>query len=64
MTQPAKLPDTVDETLVLLEQGRYVAGREFATVLLLALKLGRPLLLDGECSGPGVGAAAVAIAVL
>jgi len=52
MMQPAKLPDTVDETLALLEQGRYVAGREFATVLLLALKLGRPLLLEGAT---GVG---------
>jgi len=52
MTQPAKLPETIDETLALLERGRYVAGREFATILLLALKLGRPLLLEGAT---GVG---------
>lgn len=50
MTQP--LPDSVDATLALLGNGAYVADRSLATALYLALKLGRPLFLEGEA---GVG---------
>ena len=46
------IPDSVDETLSLLEQERYVADRSLATVVYLSLKLGRPLFLEGEA---GVG---------
>ncbi len=45
-------PATVDALVRLLAAGRYVADRSLATALLLALKLGRPLLLEGEA---GVG---------
>ena len=46
------IPDSVDETLVLLEQERYVAERSLATAVFLSLRLGRPLFLEGEA---GVG---------
>ncbi len=45
-------PTTVDETLALLGRGRYVADRGVGTALFLALKLGRPLFLEGDA---GVG---------
>jgi MoxR-like ATPase len=47
----------VDATLALLEGGRYVADRSLATALFLALKLGRPLLLEGDA---GVGKTEIA----
>ncbi len=39
---------SVEEVLELLAAGRYVGERSLATVLFLALKLGRPLFLEGE----------------
>ncbi|MEZ4307924.1 MAG: MoxR family ATPase [Polyangiaceae bacterium] len=51
------LPTSVDETLALLESGRYVADRSLATALFLSLRLGRPLLLEGDA---GVGKTEVA----
>src|ERR687891_1169437 len=39
---------SVDDTEKLLASGNYVADRALATVLYLALKLGRPLFLEGE----------------
>jgi len=42
------LPESVDDTQALLSQGRYVADRSLSTVLFLALRLGRPLFLEGE----------------
>src|SRR3546814_14260775 len=53
----APLPASVDETLALLARGRYVGERSLATVLFLALKLGRPLFLEGEA---GVGKTEIA----
>lgn len=53
MTAPA----SVDAVLQLLDQGDYVADRSLATVLFLALRLGRPLLLEGEA---GVGKTEIA----
>src|SRR6202158_4927374 len=54
MTKPtAKLPPaSINETLELLAAADYLADRSLATVLFLALKMGRPLFLEGEA---GVG---------
>ncbi len=57
MASPAPLPTSVDETLALLARGNYVGERDLATVLFLALKLGRPLFLEGEA---GVGKTEIA----
>ncbi len=51
------LPSTVEATLGLLTAGQYVATRELAVAVFLALKLGRPLLLEGEA---GVGKTEIA----
>jgi MoxR-like ATPase len=45
-------PASIDETLAALDRHDYVAERSLATSLFLALRLKRPLLLEGE---PGVG---------
>lgn len=42
------LPQSVDDSLALLADGRYVADRSLATALLLSTKLRRPLFLEGE----------------
>ena len=55
MTQT--LPNTIEDTLSLLNSAGYVAGRDLATVLFLALKMGRPLFLEGEA---GVGKTEIA----
>jgi MoxR-like ATPase len=41
-------PRSVDDTLALLAGAHYVAERALATVVFLGLKLGRPILLEGE----------------
>jgi MoxR-like ATPase len=51
------LPADIDETLALLGEGHYVADRSLATAILLALKLKRPLFLEGEA---GVGKTEIA----
>ncbi len=51
------LPSSVDETLTLLADERYLADRPLATVLYLALRQGRPLFLEGEA---GVGKTEIA----
>lgn len=53
----ADQPGSIDETLDLLKGAGYVANRPLATVLFLALKLGRPLFLEGEA---GVGKTEIA----
>jgi MoxR-like ATPase len=42
------LPASIDATLALLHSQGYVADRSLATVLFLALRMQRPLLLEGE----------------
>ena len=42
------LPNSIDETEALLARGGYIAERDMATVLFLALKLKRPLFIEGE----------------
>ena len=51
------LPGSIDETLSLLASADYLADRSLATVLFLALRMGRPLFLEGEA---GVGKTEVA----
>jgi MoxR-like ATPase len=53
----AALPTFIDDTLDLLKGSGYVADRPLATVLFLALRLGRPLFLEGEA---GVGKTEIA----
>jgi MoxR-like ATPase len=53
----AALPNSIDETLALLAGGDYIAERSLATALFLALKMERPLFLEGEA---GVGKTEVA----
>jgi len=50
-------PKSIDETLTLLSEAAYVADRALATVIFLSLRLGRPLLLEGEA---GVGKTEIA----
>lgn len=54
---PAPPPETVEAAQTLLQSGRYVADRSLATALFLALKLKRPLFLEGEA---GVGKTEIA----
>src|SRR5436190_695768 len=54
---PSALPASIDATQELLAAGRYVGDRALATVLYLALKMGRPLFLEGEA---GVGKTEIA----
>jgi MoxR-like ATPase len=51
------LPASIDETLALLGSASYLADRSLATVLFLALRMGRPIFLEGEA---GVGKTEVA----
>ncbi|HSD99769.1 MAG TPA: MoxR family ATPase [Burkholderiales bacterium] len=51
------LPKSIDDTLTLLRAHDYVAERSLATALFLALRMERPLFLEGEA---GVGKTEVA----
>ena len=51
------LPNSIDETLAILARGEYVAQRSLATAVFLALRMGRPLFLEGEA---GVGKTEIA----
>ncbi len=51
------LPASIDDTVKLLSSGGYVADRALSTVVFLALRMGRPLLLEGEA---GVGKTEIA----
>jgi MoxR-like ATPase len=50
-------PHSIDEVIRALEAHRYIAERGLATAIFLALRLNRPLFLEGE---PGVGKTEVA----
>src|SRR5262245_13155728 len=54
---PRKLPGSIDDTLKLLAEADYLADRSLSTVLFLALKMGRPIFLEGEA---GVGKTEIA----
>ena len=51
------LPASIDDTLALLAGADYIAERALATALFLALKMGKPLFLEGEA---GVGKTEIA----
>ena len=51
------LPKSIDDTLALLAGADYVAERSLATALFLALRMGRPLFLEGAA---GVGKTEIA----
>jgi MoxR-like ATPase len=51
------LPASINDTVKLLAGAGYVADRSLATVLFLALRMGRPILLEGEA---GVGKTEIA----
>ncbi|MFZ1885250.1 MAG: MoxR family ATPase [Rhodoplanes sp.] len=51
------LPASIDDTLDLLACENYLADRSLATVLFLALRMGRPLFVEGEA---GVGKTEIA----
>ncbi len=55
--EAAVFPRSIDEVLEALKAHRYIADRGLATAIFLALRLGRPLFLEGE---PGVGKTEVA----
>lgn len=42
------LPSSIDETISMLGNQDYLAGRALGTVLFLALKMKRPLFLEGR----------------
>jgi MoxR-like ATPase len=52
-----ELPQDLDQTAALLGAGKYVADRSLATAVFLALKLERPLFVEGEA---GVGKTEIA----
>jgi len=54
---PHALPASIDDTLALLRAGDYVAERSLATAVFLALRMRRPLFLEGEA---GVGKTEIA----
>jgi len=56
-TLPTPVPQSIDATLDLLAGADYVADRSLATVLFLALRMKRPLFLEGEA---GVGKTEIA----
>jgi MoxR-like ATPase len=51
------LPGSIEETLEMLAKADYIGDRSLATVLFLALRMGRPLFLEGEA---GVGKTEIA----
>jgi MoxR-like ATPase len=53
-------PTSIDDVQTMLAGQNYVAGRALATVVFLALRLGKPLFLEGE---PGTGKTEIAKAL-
>jgi MoxR-like ATPase len=49
---PASIPASIDEVMTRLGDRRYISDRPLATAIFLALKLGKPLFIEGEA---GVG---------
>ena len=60
MTTTTTLPTTIEEVQALLRQQQYIADRGLAVAIFLALKLQRPLFVEGEA---GVGKTEIARAL-
>ena len=60
MTTTSTVPESIDDVQALLRQQEYVADRALAVPIFLALKLERPLFLEGEA---GVGKTEIARAL-
>ncbi len=60
MSATVSLPSSIDDTLRLLADADYIADRALATTIFLALRLTRPLFLEGEA---GVGKTEIAKAL-
>lgn len=60
MAALSELPASIDDTMRLLAQADYLADRALATTIFLALRLQRPLFLEGEA---GVGKTEIAKAL-
>ncbi|WP_028034815.1 MoxR family ATPase [Chelativorans sp. J32] len=56
-SKPRAFPQSIDDTVTLLNEADYVADRALATVVFLSLKMKRPLFLEGEA---GVGKTEIA----
>ncbi len=52
MATATGVPQSIDEVVARLAERRYIGDRAFATAIFLALRLGKPLFLEGEA---GVG---------
>ncbi len=53
----SRSPSSIEGTLEMLAKANYIGDRALATVLFLALRMGRPLFLEGEA---GVGKTEIA----
>src|ERR1700746_3301406 len=56
-SSPRALPTSIDATVDLLAEAEYLTDRSLGTVLFLALRMGRPIFLEGEA---GVGKTEIA----
>ena len=61
---PGHVPESIEEVLERLEDRRYIGDRPLATAIFLALKLGKPLFIEGEAGVGKTEAAKVMAAVL
>jgi MoxR-like ATPase len=61
---PGYVPGSIEEVLERLEDRRYIGDRPLATAIFLALKLGKPLFIEGEAGVGKTEAAKVMAAVL
>ncbi|HEY4865784.1 MAG: MoxR family ATPase [Candidatus Dormibacteraeota bacterium] len=61
---PGYVPESIEEVLERLEDRRYIGDRPLATAIFLALKLGKPLFIEGEAGVGKTEAAKVMAAVL
>ena len=64
MGASSHVPGSIDEVVARMAQQRYISDRSLATSIFLALKLGKPLFIEGEAGVGKTEAAKVMAAVL